>query len=239
MIELKPEGRVLADVRFANDWRRVKCLDPQVDLDVLEALAREVRKEVGEIGDCATLFNRMRDSFSNLIQLSPPMQIATASPVEEIETLASMFLNESRLAATRMQGGRDRIRQVMRDEFESAGVLTLMKPIPAAPYLMPGYKFEFDFGYRVGEEIKLFHAVSMRAGADSGIVLAALYPKISTGMARVGASSTLTAVVETQPDWSPGATAFAVKMMEEQRIRIAEVDKMQQIALAIQRELSA
>ena len=38
-------GQRFADVRFTKDWRRVLCLDPQADLEMLAALEREIREE--------------------------------------------------------------------------------------------------------------------------------------------------------------------------------------------------
>ena len=33
-----------ADVRFTRDWRRVRCLDPEVDVEMLESLEGELRR---------------------------------------------------------------------------------------------------------------------------------------------------------------------------------------------------
>ena len=40
-----------ADVRFTRDWRRVRCLDPDADVEMLEALEREIRERLAEGGD--------------------------------------------------------------------------------------------------------------------------------------------------------------------------------------------
>src|SRR5271165_6606834 len=106
MVEGVANGAVLADVRFAKDWRRVRCLDPQADVEVLEALLREIRAEVEEIRDRAMLIKKMEDSFSNLIQLSAPMAVVTTMPEAEIETMASMFVDEAKVASTRVLAGR-------------------------------------------------------------------------------------------------------------------------------------
>jgi hypothetical protein len=39
-------GADFADVKFTRDWRRVRCLDPQVDIEMLEALENEVRRDL-------------------------------------------------------------------------------------------------------------------------------------------------------------------------------------------------
>src|SRR5580658_3874536 len=138
MVEGGANGAVLADVRFAKDWRRVRCLDPQADVEVLEALLLEIRAAVGDIRDRAMLMKRMEDSFSNVIQLSAPMAVVTAMPEVEIETMASMFVDEAKVGSTRVLTGRGRILGAMRDAFEQAGVAKFLNPVPVAPYTKVG-----------------------------------------------------------------------------------------------------
>ena len=240
-LENRPEGASLVDVRFTKDWHRVQCLDPQVDLDVLEALQREIRQEIGQTRDRAALLRRMEDSFSNLIQVSQVMPALTAKmAAAEVEDVARMFLETAKLRRTRVPAGRQKILETMRDSFEKAGVLSLLNAVPAEPYTKPGDPFEFDFGYRVGSEIKLFHAVSMRASVDSAVMLAARYPKIVPVMEKVaGAAPVLTAVAEAGLDRSRTEVGFALEMMKESRIRVARTDEMAGIAEVARRELGA
>jgi Protein of unknown function (DUF3037) len=238
MVEGGANGSVLADVRFAKDWRRVRCLDPQADVEVLEALLLEIRAEVGDIRDRAMLMKRMEDSFSNVIQLSAPMAVVTAMPEVEIETMASMFVDEAKVGSTRVLTGRGRIWGAMRDAFEQAGVAKFLNPVPVAPYTKVGDPFKFDFGYNTGSDIKLFHAVSLKAGVDTAVTLAARFPKIWPVMAKVtGTTLDLTAVIDDDLDRSEDAVQFALSMMEEERIRIAVAAEMPMIAEVARREL--
>ena len=41
-------GKRFADVRFTQDRRRVRCLDPQADEEMLEVLEREIRWTTGD-----------------------------------------------------------------------------------------------------------------------------------------------------------------------------------------------
>ena len=238
MVEDGANGNVLTDVRFAKDWRRVRGLDPQVDVNVIEALLHDIRREVGEVRDRATLLKKLEDQFSNVIQISAPMRVLAASPAEEIETLASMFVDESKVAATRVLTGRGRILGAMRDAFDQVGVAKLVLPVPVEPYTKAGDPFTFDFGYRVGSEMKLFHAVSLKVNVDSAVMLAARYPKIAPVMAKVtGATPGLTAVIDDDLDRGAEAVQFALGMMEEERIRVAVAAEMPAIAEAARREL--
>ncbi|MFZ0321935.1 MAG: DUF3037 domain-containing protein [Candidatus Sulfotelmatobacter sp.] len=236
-----PNGAELIDVRFMKDWGRVLCLDPQADVDVLLALEREIRREIGRAKDQVTLLKKMEDSFSNVIQISQVMPSLTEmTAASEIEEVARMFLETPKLRRTREPAGRQRILEKMRDEFEKAGVLVLLTPVPTEPYTKQGDPFEFDFGYRSGGEIKLFQAVSMRASVDSAVMLAARYPKIVPAMAQVtGAAPMLTAVVEDELDRTRSEIEFALEMMEESKIRIARTAEMPGIAEEARGELKA
>ena len=234
-------GAELVDVRFTRDRSRLLCLDPQLDLEVLDKLQAEIRGEMGLVRDKAMLLKRMEDSFSGVVQLSQAMPALTEkTAAEEIESVARIFLEVSRQKRMREPTGRQRILETMRSEFEKAGVLGLVSPVPAEPYSKPGDPFTFDFGYRVASEIKLFHAVTMRASVDAAVLLAARYSKLAPEMARVTASApSLTAVVDAELDRTRREVGFAIEMMEENRITVAGVGEMPRIAEMARRELRA
>jgi len=240
-IENGPNGAELIDVRFTRDWGRVLCLDPQADLDVLSALQEEIRQEIGRKKDQLTLLKKMEDSFSGVVQVSAVMPVLTErTAVEEIADVARIFLESPKLARTREPAGRQKILVTMRDEFEKAGVLTLLNAVPAEPYTKKGDPFEFDFGYRFESEIKLFHAVSMKASVDAAVMLAARYPKIVPVMAQLTvATPMLTAVVEDELDRTRSEIGFALEMMAESGIRVSTTREMAGIAEVARRELRA
>ena len=179
----------------------------------------------------------MEDSFSGVIQISPVMPALTEKiAAEEIEEVARMFLETPKVRRVREPAGRQKILDTMRGEFEKAGVLGLLNAVPAEPYTKPGDPFEFDFGYRVGSEIKLFQAVSMRASVDAAVMLASRYPKIAPVMEQLaGVAPQLTAVVEEKLDRTRTEVGFALEMMEESRIRVASEVEMAGIAAVARR----
>src|ERR1700678_964480 len=134
-----------ADVRFTRDWRRVRCLDPQADVEMLEALEREIRGQLAEARDRETLLRRVEDSFSNVIQLSPAKGCLAEDPAREIETMASMYLEAAKVGGQRQASGRQRIWATMRGAFEQAGVWPLMrKSIAVAQYTHKGDPLKID-----------------------------------------------------------------------------------------------
>jgi len=240
MVEAGANRVGFADVRFTRDWRRVQCLDPQADVEMLEALEREIRRQLTTTHEREVLLRRLEDSFSNVIQLSPVKGCLAEDPVAEIEVLASIYLEAPKIIGKREVSGRQRILGRMRDSFEQAGIARFLLPVPVAPYTKPGDPFKFDFGYRVAGEIKLFHAVSLKAGVDAAVLLAARYPRIAPVMSKVaGAEPRLTAVVDDDLDRGHESVQFALSMMEEEKIRIAVAAEMPMIAEMARRELRA
>ncbi len=240
MVEAGANGGGFAEVRFTRDWRRVRCLDPQADVEMLAALERDVRGQLGATQDRAVLLRRLEDSFSNVIQLSPVKGCLAEDPVAEIETMASMYLEAAKVGGKREVSGRQRILAAMRDAFEQAGIAKFVLPVPVAPYTKRGDPFQFDFGYRIGGEIKLFQAVSLKAGVDAAVLLAARYPRIVPVMSKVaGAVPALTAVIDDDLDRGQESVQFALSMMEDEKIRIAVAAEMPMIAEVARRELRA
>jgi Protein of unknown function (DUF3037) len=240
MVEARANGSGFADVRFTRDWRRVRCLDPQADVEMLAALEREIRGQLASTRDREILLKRLEDSFSNVIQLSAVKGCLAEDPVREIEALASVYLEAAKVGGKREASGRQRILGKMREAFEQAGVAKFVLPVPVAPYTKPGDPFQFDFGYRVGGEIKLFQAVSLKASVDAGVMLAARYPRIAPVMAKVTDSRpSLTAVIDDDLDRGQENVQFALSMMEEETIRIAVAAEMPGIAEVARRELRA
>jgi hypothetical protein len=229
-----------ADVRFTRDWHRVRCLDPQVDVEMLAALEREIRIQLATQDERSTLMKRLEDSFSNAIQLSPAKGLVTDDPKREIEAMASMYLESIKGSGQRAVSGRQRILGKMREAFEQAGVAKLVLPVPVAAYTRPGDPFAFDFGYRVGGEIKLFHAVSLKASVDAAVMLAGRYPKIAKAMSeKKHAALALTAVVDDDLERGQDTVQFALSMMEEEKIRIAVAAEMPAMAEVARQELRA
>ena len=91
-----PSGRRFAEARFVRDWQRVRCLDPDADLEMLSSLEREVRARFAATVDREELLRLMNESFSGTIQLTATKGCLTDSPQREIESLAALYLYEER-----------------------------------------------------------------------------------------------------------------------------------------------
>lgn len=139
------------DVRLTHDWRRVRCLDPDVDIELLEALERDLRSKLqsrvpeiinykGPMSRREWLLDQIETGWAGALQMAPVMGVLTNLPEAEIGVLANRYLeSQSREKAERIVRGRQAIYLAMRGAFEEAGVWTLMqKDIAAAEFTPAG-----------------------------------------------------------------------------------------------------
>jgi DUF3037 family protein len=231
-------------VRFAPDWRRVRCLDPDADTELLDALVVDVKRRLGDAQDRTTLVKLMEDSFSSSIQISPEQAVLTASVDDEVRRLAQMYLeNPKVMADAREARGRAAIFHTMRTAFERAGVWGLPQMrhnIAVAPYTRSGDPLKLDCGYQPNGVVKLFHAVSLEADANLAKVLAYSFPQVREGIARTQkAEATLTAVVEPDLDQNDAPVAFALETLVAASVQVATAAQMEPIAETARLELRA
>ncbi|MFZ0662481.1 MAG: DUF3037 domain-containing protein [Acidobacteriaceae bacterium] len=235
----RPESAV---VRFTKDWSRVRCVDPDADTAMLEALESEVRRRLLEEGQ--PVIKTLEDSFSNLLQITPSKACLAESMPAELEQLMALHVEVRKRENASRRSGRAAIHARMRTEFERAGVWDLMrKRIVVARYTRPGDPLRIDCGYRPNGVIRMFHAVSVEGDSEAAKVLAFSVPALTEGVRRVeNAELQLTAVVEPVRDRVDDEDRlaqyrFAVETMEAGRIRVLTTSDMGRVAETARREL--
>ena len=238
-------------LRMTRDWARVRCVDPEADTEMLEALEGELRARLlaGESGDAKPVLEVMEDSFSNLVQVTEPKGCLAESMIAELEQLMRVYVEGRKRESTRRQSGRAKIQTAMRTRFEQAGVWELMrKRIAASTYTKPGDPLRIDCGYRPNGVIRMFHAVSLGGETELAKVLAFSMPAIREGVARVEAATLeMTAVVEplrelgSKEDGADEEATegyrFAVEAMEREGIRVMTTTDLPRMAETARREL--
>lgn len=250
-VVLREAGRPeAAEVRFTRDWSRVRCLDPDADVEMLEALENEIRASMADGAN--DLLGRISDSFSNMLQVTAPKACLAESLPAEMETLSRMYVETRRQREARRLSGRQAIATSMRRQFEAAGVWGLMrKRIAAAQYTQAGDPLRIDCGYRPNGVIRMFQAVSLDGDLEAAKVLAFSAPQLAEGVRRVEqASLELTAVVEplrsmvSREALESGAEQdrmeqyrFGVRTMEQSAIRVMTVNDLPRLAERAREEL--
>jgi hypothetical protein len=251
-------------VRFTRDWGRVRCMDADADIGLLEALESEIdarlRHEAGA-PETKPMLAVIEDSFSNSIQMSEARACLAESVAAEMDLLMKMYVEPLRVRQERKRSGRAAIAGAMRTHFERAGVWALMrKRIAASLYTQPGDPMKIDCGYRpddgvpgelvrggVNGVVKMFHAVSLEGDVEAAKVLAYSAPRLRDGVLRVeSARLELTAVVEPLRTVATEADAdtesaqryrFGVDAMEMQQIRVLTISDLARAAETARIEL--
>jgi hypothetical protein len=240
LVLLPPAGS--AQVRFTRDWSRVLCLDPDADVEMLQALENDLRNQLREMnGDHELILRRIQDSFSNAIQPSEFQACLASSAVAEADELARLYLERPRRRQqAREPSGRAAIVMRMLSEFEAVGVRPpfLLEKIPVSRYTRSGDPLKIDCGYSPNGTVKLFHAVTLNSDVNAAKVLAFSFPQLARGIRKAeGKQALLTAVVEDNLPTDDESVNFARETLEQNSIRIAPLSMMAAIAKEAAREL--
>ena len=238
-----------AVVRFTKDWGRVRCVDADADIAMLEAMEAEMRQRLLETGtDTVPLMKTIEDSFSHQLQITEPKGCLAENVAAEMDQLMRLYVEPRKLRARQALSGRQAIVRSMRTQFEHARVWDLMRRrIAASAYTRPGDPLKIDCGYRPNGTVRMFHAVSLLGDVELAKVLAFSAPALREGVARVeNAELELTAIVEALRN-GHGEVAvgedevaqyrFGVETMEAQQIRVLTVNDMERVAETARREL--
>lgn len=233
------------EIRFTRDWRRVRCLDPDADTALLEALETDLRQRLLHDPD-GRLRRILDESLSLNVQLTEPKAYLAESLQSGTEELMRLYIDSPKRQRVPQLAGRAAIHARMRDEFERAGVWDLMrKRIAASEYTRPGDPLRIDCGYRNGT-VKMFHAVALEPGVEMAKVLAFSAASLRTGVERLEkAALELTAIVEplskvAGPSDDPERTAlyrFGVETMEEHQIRVLTTADLDRVAATARTDL--
>jgi len=243
-----------AVVRFTRDWSRVRCMDADADIGLLEALEGEIGARLRMVGSdvpgIKPVMEILSDTLANSVQMTEVKACLAESLPAEIEQLMKMYVEPLKVKTERKKTGRAAIAGAMRAEFERAGVWGLMrKRVAASLYTRAGDPMKIDCGYRAGSEktagvIRMFQAVSLEGDVEAAKGLAYSAPQLMEGVQRVeGARLELTAIVEPlravsdTEDEAMERYRFGVEAMELQEIRVVTLSDLARVAETARVEL--
>jgi hypothetical protein len=222
-----------ADVRFSRNWSRVRCIDSQADIEILDELESDLRTQLRSGPESRkNLVDRLQETLSTSLQLSEPSALLSELPQQDLEQLARTYLEGPRPKRDAKPGARQRIVTRMRDAFESAGVWkALNHQIKASTYTHRGDPLRIDCGYRSNGTARMFHALSIATEPENAKVLAFTYPALSAGVLRVeNAKTDLTAIVEDDLNRDDDEIDFALDILQQNSINVATLTQMPELA---------
>ena len=238
-----------AVVRFTRDWSRVRCMDADADLGLLEALEGEIgarlQMRAQDAPGIKPVMEILEDTLSNSVQVTEVRACLAESLPAELEQLMRMYVEPLKVKVDRKRTGRAAIAGAMRTEFERAGVWGLMrKRIAASLYTRAGDPMKIDCGYRPNGVIRMFQAVSLEGDVEAAKGLAYSAPQLIEGVQRVEAARLeLTAIVEPlravseTEDEAMERYRFGVEAMERQEIRVVTLNDLARVAETARVEL--
>ena len=125
-VMLREAGRTeTTQVRFTRDWSRVRCVDPDVDTAMLEALEGEIGRRLAE--DAQAGVASLEDALSNAVQMTEAKACLAESFATEMDTLMQLYVQTAKRRRESRRTGRVAVQHAMRTEFERAGVWDLMQ----------------------------------------------------------------------------------------------------------------
>jgi len=236
-----PEEEFL-DCLFTDDFHRVKRFHPQADMELLRELQPHFEQQIKEHESGLDGYIReMQESYSNLIQVTPPRTCLLSEPQTQLQDLFARYVG-ARLAGPPPQDTRMRIKQRLKDAFRREGVLDhklFERRIPAEQWTQKGDPFCFDFGYRplqiAGKpngHIKLIHALSLRRDNEIAHVLANTIRYV-----RRKEAADLTAVVEGLPEPGDETASHSQRILLDAQINLRPLAVVDAYAQSVRREL--
>ena len=239
------DGGGFAGAHFTQNWRRAQCLHPDVDIEMLEAIRRDVQQRVANVQSLPLLLHELIDQYSNVIQVSAIRQCLAEDPAKEMKELAStlveMSWTQQAVDGPKVQptAGRKWLHSQMKAAFWEEGLKGFVEhDLPAKPFTNEADDFTIDFAYVTREKIKLFHAVSLVEVREETRMFPLRVAKIASAMPRIRTETPIfTAVVEDEFNAKNKDVERILAFMQAEEIQVRHVREMPEIARQARIEL--
>jgi hypothetical protein len=236
---LVKEGGEVSGFRFAHDWRRIQCLFPDTDVDVLQAMQVHLQNELREGAKWNEFCRIFNNYVSSGFDLALPKGVVTNDVAKELEIVSKLYFESLRLRQATKGTGRSAILAVMEQKFDQAGILKLLQQrTSVAPYTVPEDPLTIDYLYHVGDVVKMFQAIPISRQAEPAVGFAYRCPKIAAGLREQQKDLVMTAVVDAH-DRNEQSVAYALHILQEANVYVAPVSEMRAIAETARVELHA
>lgn len=241
------ESGKLVGHRLTQDWRMVRCLDPQADPAILgnlsahfERLAREgvapgAGSEISPTGE--SLYERLRQmeqDFSGAVQLSPPRGVQTTDPEQELERLFEEYVAPRRLPRPKpllRSGSRAWVRAQVAEALRRHGLWDRVeRDISVEQFTAPGDGFRIDFGYRPNGVTQYLHALSLERDWTQAKLLGYTFWRI-----REKTAARLTAIVADADPALPAVTSCR-RILTEARIALEPLSHLDPFLETVRQE---
>ncbi len=205
LVLFEESGRLVGQ-RFTQDWRAVRCLDPQADVNLLRQVSAHFEElasgamgpdsgAVRRAGEgFADVLQRMGQDFAGSVQLSVLRGVRTQDPDQELERLFIEHVaprRPHRLPSVQRFGTRPWVRAQLAEALRRHRLWErLERDVSVEQFTAPGDAFRIDFRFRPNGVVQYLHALSLERDWTQAKLLGYTYWRI-----REKTDARLTAVV--------------------------------------------
>ncbi|MBI2816549.1 MAG: DUF3037 domain-containing protein [Acidobacteria bacterium] len=223
-------GRLLRHA-FTDDWRRVRCLDPQADLAMISSLPSYFGRLPAE--RLYDELRRMQADESGGIQISAPRGVLAADPQQEFETLFQEHIAPPPAVQQKRpvrEGSRPWIHAQLSDALRRYDLWErFTRDVSVAEFTAPGDRFRIGFSFRPNGVTNYLHAISLDRDWNQAKLLAYTFGRI-----REKSKASMTAIVA-DPLETVGDSCRGI--LEDARIAIQPLSGLDPFLEGIRREL--
>jgi hypothetical protein len=187
-------------VRFGRTqrWRRVRCLDPRADVEILDATFNHFQALAADTLSASVLREelvRLCECGVGTLQVASPRAVETNDPEREFDRLFREHIEAPRAGssprASARPGSRRWIRRQIGAALDQRGLLDrVQQDVNVAEFTVPGDAFRIDFACLPRGAPFYFHALSLESDWNQAKVLSYTFERI-----RQRQAATLTAIV--------------------------------------------
>jgi hypothetical protein len=224
------EARLIeSDAEFA----RLRRLHPTADVNVVRGLQAEMTAQFQINGGAAAYLEKLDESLSNVVQLSPQRGVLTSDFDAEMDRLYHDYVEPPRYPGRgEAADSRSTIRARAREVFRRAGILAQMEHgVRVDEFTFAGDPMRLDYGYRRNGTRGFVHALPLGREPAQAKALAFTCEQIRLKVHE----SEFAAMTEVAPQESNERHRFISGLLDTKGIRIVPLTQLEPWA----RELGA
>ena len=219
----------------ASEFARLRRWHPRADEETLRALQADLERQLQAQQDPRAYVNKLDDTLSNVLQLSPQRAVLTQDFDLELDRLFRTYVEAPRYQGRAAAGENSRhgIRARVSEVFRSAGIWAKTeRGIRVEDYTHRGDPLRLDFAYQRNGTRGFVHALALGRDPAQAKILAFTAERI-----RARLRSEFTAVTETEPRPENDRHAFISGLLAEQQVRVVPLAGLPEFATKLRVEL--
>jgi hypothetical protein len=211
-----------------DDLRRVRCLHPAADLELLRSFQSQLESEP----DTASRLAWMVETGSQSLRLEPRSGCQAEDAAAALQSLYETLVQSPPRVSIGMRRGTGAwVKREADSVFRTERLLEhLESGIWAQRFTYPGDPFRIHYGYQNGAP-HYIHMLSLQHSVQQAKVLAFTFERI-----RLQSEARLTAVVEDSAPEVP-TVRFTRQLLGESRIEVLPLDRIQGLVRQVKQEL--